>query len=86
MTALIGCAAHHFCSKLADWDDDDPSALVETTSKFDKVVILKHMFTLQELQVSCFPYQSSWPYRLTPHVGGRSGNSGYQGRHSRRVL
>ena len=38
-------------SKLADWDDDDPSAMAETTSRFDKVVILKHMFTLKELEV-----------------------------------
>ncbi|KAE8309859.1 hypothetical protein BDV41DRAFT_567048 [Aspergillus transmontanensis] len=36
-------------SKLADWDDDEPSALPETNSKFEKVVILKHMFTLKEL-------------------------------------
>lgn len=47
-------------SKLADWDDDEPSALPETNSKFEKVVILKHMFTLKELDVwifflSCFP-------------------------------
>jgi len=38
-------------SKLADWDDDDPSLLPETSSRWDKVVILKHMFTLQELEV-----------------------------------
>ncbi|KAJ5180655.1 hypothetical protein N7492_003865 [Penicillium capsulatum] len=37
-------------SKLADWDDDDPSALPDTNSKFEKLVILKHMFTLQELE------------------------------------
>ncbi|KAI9811924.1 MAG: hypothetical protein M1832_000666 [Thelocarpon impressellum] len=37
-------------SKLADWDDDDPSTLQETTSRWDKVVILKHLFTLQELE------------------------------------
>ncbi|KAL4809554.1 hypothetical protein BDV18DRAFT_132327 [Aspergillus unguis] len=36
-------------NKLADWDDDEPQALVDTSSKFEKVVILKHMFTLQEL-------------------------------------
>ncbi|KAJ1713792.1 nuclear mRNA splicing factor-associated protein [Aspergillus flavus AF70] len=36
-------------NKLADWDDDEPSALPETNSKFEKVVILKHMFTLKEL-------------------------------------
>ncbi|KAL4790190.1 hypothetical protein BDV19DRAFT_372732 [Aspergillus venezuelensis] len=36
-------------NKLTDWDDDEPSALVDTNSKFEKVVILKHMFTLQEL-------------------------------------
>lgn len=36
-------------ARLADWSDDEPSAIVETTSKWDKVVILKHMFTLEEL-------------------------------------
>ncbi|KAL4916209.1 hypothetical protein BDW62DRAFT_186641 [Aspergillus aurantiobrunneus] len=36
-------------NKLADWDDDEPAALVDTNSRFEKVVILKHMFTLQEL-------------------------------------
>jgi HIV Tat-specific factor 1 len=33
---------------LTDWDDDDP-ATAQQTSKHDKVVILKHMFTLAEL-------------------------------------
>jgi HIV Tat-specific factor 1 len=37
-------------SKLADWDDD-PSALTETSSRWDKMVVLKHMFTLEELEV-----------------------------------
>lgn len=37
-------------NKLADWDDDDPSALQEKSSRWDKVVILKHMFTLKELE------------------------------------
>ncbi|RAK78274.1 U2 snRNP complex subunit CUS2 [Aspergillus fijiensis CBS 313.89] len=36
-------------NKLADWDDDDPSALPDTSSRFEKIVILKHMFTLKEL-------------------------------------
>ncbi|KAF3939545.1 hypothetical protein ABW19_dt0210208 [Dactylella cylindrospora] len=36
-------------NKLADWDDDDP-ATQAVASKFDKVVILKHMFTLKELE------------------------------------
>ncbi|KAL9098543.1 MAG: hypothetical protein Q9163_005816, partial [Psora crenata] len=36
--------------KLADWDDDDPQTLQDTSSRWDKVVILKHMFTLQELE------------------------------------
>ncbi|KAJ5097430.1 hypothetical protein N7456_008151 [Penicillium angulare] len=39
-----------FGSKLADWDDDDIAALPETNSKQEKIVILKHMFTLEELQ------------------------------------
>ncbi|TEY56437.1 hypothetical protein BOTCAL_0225g00170 [Botryotinia calthae] len=37
-------------ARLADWSDDEPSALVETSSKWDKVVTLKHMFTLKELE------------------------------------
>jgi hypothetical protein len=41
-----------WCRKLTDWDDDDPSAQPDTSSRWDKVVILKHMFTLEELEVS----------------------------------
>lgn len=36
-------------ARLADWSDDEPSSIIETSSKWDKVVILKHMFTLEEL-------------------------------------
>ncbi|CZT40895.1 related to cold sensitive U2 snRNA supressor [Rhynchosporium secalis] len=36
-------------AKLADWGDEEPSSIVETSSRWDKVVILKHMFTLAEL-------------------------------------
>ena len=42
--------ADTFYSRLADWSDDDVSALPETGARLDKVVILKHMFTLAELQ------------------------------------
>ncbi|KAL1862157.1 hypothetical protein Plec18170_000981 [Paecilomyces lecythidis] len=37
-------------SKLADWDDDDVAALPDTSSKWDRVVVLKHMFTLKEIE------------------------------------
>ncbi|KAL9604459.1 MAG: hypothetical protein Q9219_000424 [cf. Caloplaca sp. 3 TL-2023] len=37
-------------NKLADWDDDDPQAILDTSSRWDKVVILKHLFTLRELE------------------------------------
>lgn len=37
-------------SRLTDWDDDDPQALPDTSSRWDKVVVLKHMFTLKELK------------------------------------
>lgn len=38
-------------AKLADWsDDEDPQALTQTSSRFDKVVILKRMFTLAEIE------------------------------------
>ncbi len=36
-------------ARLADWSDDEPSAIVGPNSKFDKLVVLKHMFTLEEL-------------------------------------
>ncbi|KAF3918442.1 hypothetical protein ABW21_db0201953 [Orbilia brochopaga] len=37
-------------NKLADWDDDDPAAApTQSNSRFAKIAILKHMFTLQEL-------------------------------------
>ncbi|KAF2771711.1 hypothetical protein EJ03DRAFT_388137 [Teratosphaeria nubilosa] len=35
--------------KLADWDDDDPQAIPNTSSRHDKVVVIKHMFTLKSL-------------------------------------
>ncbi|EGR51229.1 uncharacterized protein TRIREDRAFT_57178 [Trichoderma reesei QM6a] len=38
-------------AKLADWDDDEPYlAPVQPNSKRDRTVILRHMFTLQELE------------------------------------
>jgi HIV Tat-specific factor 1 len=40
-------------AKLADWDDDEPSNVYPETknpSKWDKVVILTHMFTPEELE------------------------------------
>jgi HIV Tat-specific factor 1 len=36
-------------ARLADWSDDESSSMVETSTKWDKVVVLKHMFTLEEL-------------------------------------
>lgn len=38
-------------NKLADWDDDDPSVAQKGSSRWDKVVVLKHMFSLQEIEV-----------------------------------
>lgn len=38
-------------SKLAVWDDDDIAAMADTSSRWEKVVILKHMFTLKEIDV-----------------------------------
>lgn len=48
-------------SKLADWEEDDPSVLPDVRSKWDKVVILKHMFTLKELEVIYHLF-------LNPHI------------------
>lgn len=35
-------------ARLADWSDDEPAAA--ETSKYDKTVILKQMFTLKEIE------------------------------------
>ena len=51
-------------SKLADWDDDDPQAIRDTSSRWDKVVILKHLFTLQELEVGTLLVQKLHMYRF----------------------
>ena len=51
-------------SKLADWEEDDPSVLPDVRSKWDKVVILKHMFTLKELEVFLSPSLPAY-YSLT---------------------
>ncbi|KAI1143401.1 hypothetical protein F5Y05DRAFT_151856 [Hypoxylon sp. FL0543] len=38
-------------AKLADWDDDDPyGGQLETGARRDRVVVLRHMFTLKELE------------------------------------
>ncbi|KAH8675844.1 hypothetical protein BX600DRAFT_546586 [Xylariales sp. PMI_506] len=38
-------------AKLADWDDDEPyGAQLETNARKEKMVILRYMFTLQELE------------------------------------
>ncbi|CAI7631862.1 unnamed protein product [Penicillium bialowiezense] len=37
-------------SKLTDWDDDDIKPEIKKPTKLDKIVILKHMFTLKELE------------------------------------
>ncbi|KAF4547523.1 RNA recognition motif-containing protein 22 [Elsinoe fawcettii] len=40
-------------ARLVDWDDDDPQTLeleVKPASKWDKTVIVKHMFTLEEME------------------------------------
>ncbi|KAK9330692.1 hypothetical protein V1520DRAFT_369272 [Lipomyces starkeyi] len=37
-------------NKLTDWDDDDAEQLSTTNKRWNKIVILKHVFTLQELE------------------------------------
>ncbi len=37
-------------AKLADWDDDEPTYPEAKGGKWDKIVILQHMFTLEELE------------------------------------
>lgn len=44
--------AQKMSAKLADWSDDEPAYVTpeQRTSKKDKMVILKHMFTMEELE------------------------------------
>lgn len=37
-------------SRLTEWDEDDVSVIPATSNRWDKVVILKHMFTLEEIE------------------------------------
>jgi HIV Tat-specific factor 1 len=37
-------------SRLTEWDEDEVSVIPATSNRWDKVVILKHMFTLEELE------------------------------------
>ena len=42
------------CSKLSDWGDDEGYEFANTDSagsRWDKTVVLKHMFTLNDLEV-----------------------------------
>lgn len=39
-----------FRSKLTDWDDED-AAILQPSGRWEKVVVLKHMFTQKELEV-----------------------------------
>ena len=48
-----------YSSKLADWDDDDPASLGDTKAPRDKIVILKHMFTREELEVCVCEYRTN---------------------------
>ena len=56
------------CSKLSDWDDDGANMAPPKATKQDKTVILKHMFTLQELEVffRLFCLRISNEPRMTP--------------------
>ena len=73
-------------SKLADWDDDDPQAIQETSSRWDKVVILKHLFTLKELEAR--PIHSIFGPAYSSNIsttGRPSSHPRYQRGHPRRM-
>lgn len=56
--------------KLSDWPDDDIGVVAPppNPTKYNKMVVLKHMFTLEELDVS---YTQSYPgHTLTCLLGG----------------
>jgi HIV Tat-specific factor 1 len=37
-------------SRLADWDEDDVAIIPPQSARWDKIVVLKHMFTLEEIE------------------------------------
>ena len=68
-------------SKLADWEDEDPQTIQANASRWEKVMILRHMFTLKELEVGsillCYLY-----WILTARMlGGSCCHSRHQRRH-----
>jgi HIV Tat-specific factor 1 len=48
--ALAKKKAEEMNSRLADWDDDEPSKMQQTSSRSDKVVVIKGLFTLEGLK------------------------------------
>ncbi|KAL1955131.1 hypothetical protein VTO42DRAFT_8995 [Malbranchea cinnamomea] len=36
--------------KLADWEDEDPQTVQANASRWEKIMVLKHMFTLKEIE------------------------------------
>lgn len=42
--------ANNLLSRLADWSDDEPSTIKQTSSRFDKLVVVKHVFTQEQLK------------------------------------
>lgn len=73
-------------SKLADWDDGEPSGLPDSGSRWDKVVVLKHMFTLKEIGVCAKLIHPGVNISLTIAVGGSSCDPRHKRRYSRGVL
>lgn len=47
-------------SLLADWDDDDPALRPNVSLRQDRTVVLKGLFTLQEIKASA----GIWPRRI----------------------
>lgn len=52
MCSLFSADAHYLRSLLTDWDDDDPFARNNIGVRQERTVVLKGLFTLEELQVS----------------------------------
>lgn len=50
MSRSIFAYSSHPHSRLADWDDDEPSKMQQTSSRSDKVVVIKGLFTLEGLK------------------------------------
>lgn len=55
--AMAKKKAEELNARLADWSDDEPSAVQQTGSRFDKVVVMQNVFTPGQIKTGELPVE-----------------------------